>query len=256
MEKIDFIKDKEDIDKKVKRSLNSGSIVSIYTRCVVDYSGRSSTDLKEGDRCLLLKPDGVISVQSGEGLRPKNWQPPGGDFSFYYEDDTFVVECVRETDSCKEEVVKVYCLEHYGTVCYQYQDDEEIEMIGSEEDMHDRIMKEPDLVEEGFTALENEKSTEVGDIDIYGVDEYSNPVVIEVKRRKAELKHVDQLLRYTDYMKKNKDGFVRGILIAPEASEKTEDLLEKNDLELVKLDPLNVSNSKTSTEKTNLNDYN
>lgn len=255
MTKIDFIKDTKDLPNKLNKSLDVNSFVTVYTRCVVDYSGRTSTDLKEGDRCILLKPDGVISVQSGEGLRPKNWQPPGGDFNFYHENDTLVIECIRE-ESGKEEVVKVYCLEHYGTTIYNYQDDKEIEMIGSEDDMHDKIMEKPELIEKGFKALKNEKKTKVGDIDIYGKDNQDNVVVIEVKRRKAELKHVDQLSRYTEFIRNNVDEKARGILVAPEASDNTIKQLKENRLELVKLDPLEISDSvNNTTEKTRLNDY-
>jgi len=63
-----------------------------------------------------------------------------------------------------------------------------------------------------------------------------NLVVLELKRRKADLHAVSQLKRYVEALSKE-HGNVRGILVAPSLTSGAKKLLEKEGLEFRKVQP-------------------
>ncbi len=222
---------------KILNAHVAGNMVIMCCDCRISYSGRGvETYLGEQKRTIIIKPDNSLLVHSTEGVKPENWQSSGSDLKLRIEDGELVIRS-KKSNSKGELVVK--CSKIYKSIHYQPPENEEIKISGTEQDMHDAIMKNPELIEDNFTAIKNEKKIKTGSIDIYGKDSNDNHVIIEVKRRKARLKDVDQLYRYVETMRKNKEN-VRGILVAPEISESTMKSLKNKSFEYVKLNPEDV----------------
>jgi|GEM_PF-6684609 len=64
--------------------------------------------------------------------------------------------------------------------------------------MQEKIMKEPEVIEDGFRALEKERETDYGRIDTFGRDSERNHVILDSKRRRVGPDAVDQLQRHVD----------------------------------------------------------
>lgn len=90
----------------------------------------------------------------------------------------------------------------------------------TEHTIQEKILQDPDLVEEGFEPTKIENHTEYGRIDILGKDSDGNPVIVELKSHRAKLKHVEQLTRLVENNKQKLGENIRGILVAPSIGEK------------------------------------
>ncbi|WP_255198059.1 endonuclease NucS [Halorarius litoreus] len=220
----------------VTEAIEEAELVSVFGRCAVDYDGRASSTLGPGDRLLLLKPDGTALVHTDEGHQPVNWQPPGCAHEAFVEDGTLVVHSTRTTPA-EELFVRFDQVEQVAR--YVVADDSELSLSGTEEDLRQRILDDPELVERGFEPRATERETPAGAVDIYGVDEDGNTVVIELKRRRVGPDAVGQLRRYVDALRRelHEDATVRGILVAPSVTERARRLLAEQGLEFVALEP-------------------
>ncbi|AEH35453.1 endonuclease NucS [Halopiger xanaduensis] len=212
------------------------ALVTVFGRCTVDYEGRASSRLEAGDRHVMLKPDGAALVHTDEGQQPVNWQPPGCEHDVYQEDDRLVLESVRSTP---DERLRV----SFGTVlqvsAFSGTDENDLALVGTEEDLREHILAEPDLLEPGFTPLATERETPAGAVDIYGKDSAERTVVVELKRRRVGPDAVSQLRRYVDALERDlhADATVRGILVAPSVTDRADRLLVEHGLEFVSLEP-------------------
>ena len=213
------------------------SLVTVFGSCTVDYDGRASSYLEAGERLLVLKPDGTALVHTDEGHQPVNWQPPGCDHEVTLEDGYLHVESLRSTP---EERLRV-TFEHISQVStYAITDSSELSLSGTEADLKDRILEDPELLEPGFTPLATERETPAGAVDIYGEDREGRTVVVELKRRRVGPDAVGQLRRYVDALEHDlhADAAIRGILVAPSVTERAKRLLEHHGLEFVALEPV------------------
>ena len=121
--------------------------------------------------------------------------------------------------------------------------------------MQKAVLAKPELIEEGFKPILKEKVVNQGFVDVYGVDNQGRTLVIELKRRKAQVKDVVQLLRYVKDVKRKSSGkLVRGMLAAPSISKEASVMIQTNGLEFKALDPkicaevLTLTSSKKITE--------
>ncbi|NKE36000.1 endonuclease NucS [Natronococcus sp. JC468] len=212
------------------------AMITVFGRCTVDYDGRASSRLEEGDRHLMLKPDGAALVHTDEGQQPVNWQPPGCDRSVRCEDGALVIESVRSSPD-ERLVVRFELVVQVST--FAGSDPTEIAVVGTEEDLRRRILEEPGLLEEGFTPLATERDTPAGAIDVYGEDAAGRSVVVELKRRRVGPDAVSQLRRYVDALERDlhADASVRGVLVAPSVTDRADRLLARHGLEFVALEP-------------------
>lgn len=218
----------------IVNAITAEKMVIVCCSCDVEYDGRASGYLPTGNRTVMIKPDGNFLIIGSTKHKPRNWQPTGADTSVRIEENTLVLQSDRT--SPKEERLLAYCDEIYEIIIYDAGDDPDIALEGTEEDMHDRIMESPELIEDGFTAIEHEKPVDSGrSIDVYGKDSDECPVIVEVKRRRGQRKDVDQLRDYTDQFRA--DGDARGILVAPSVSDNVLNALSERGLEFVELHP-------------------
>ena len=214
-----------------KRAFRDGAVCTVEARCEVEYEGRTSGYLGEGDRLLVAKPDGTFLVHQPTGHKPVNWMPGGGTVEARESEGDAVLLARRTNPS---ERVETRLLDIYGVTRFDAEDGATYEESGTEAEMHEYIENNPEELEAGLRIVEHERETKYGFVDFYAVDADGTPVVVEVKRIQATLNHVDQLKRYvTLYAETNDD--VRGMLVAPSASERVRRTLRDNGLEFVEL---------------------
>ncbi|WP_135663660.1 endonuclease NucS [Halorhabdus rudnickae] len=221
---------------RVARAVDRGDMVTIFGRCRVEYDGRATSTLGPGDRLLVLKPDGTALVHTDEGHQPVNWQPPGSTHEVELANGNLRIESHR-TGPEEHLEVTFESIRHVTTV--DVTDPEELSLSGTEEDLRERVLADPGLIEPGFEALATERATPAGAIDIYGEDEAGRAVVVELKRRRVGPDAVGQLSRYVDALARDlhADREIRGILVAPSATDRARELLAQKGMEFVVLDP-------------------
>jgi len=61
----------------VKNGIAQRRMLLIVGSCTVDYVGRASSKLSQGERLLIIKPDGSTLIHRPRDYAPVNWQPPG-----------------------------------------------------------------------------------------------------------------------------------------------------------------------------------
>jgi len=220
----------------IEEALDSGLLVTAFGPCRVDYDGRAASTLGTGDRLLVLKPDGTALVHTDEGQKPVNWQPPGCAHEVSVEDGAVLVESHRETP---EERLRVAFDRVTHVAAFDPTDQTELSLDGTEQDLRERILDDPSLVESGFEPRATERETAAGAVDIYGEDEAGNAVVVELKRRRVGPDAVSQLNRYVDALGRelHAESTVRGILVAPSVTDRAEQLLDRRGLEFVSVSP-------------------
>ncbi|KAB1194784.1 DUF91 domain-containing protein [Haloferax sp. MBLA0076] len=211
-------------------------MITVFGRCTVDYDGRATSELGPGDRLVILKPDGSILVHTDEKRTPVNWQPPGCTHTASIRDGRLRL---RSSRSNPDERLDVHFERVDQCSAYGVNDRSDLELTGSEEDLRQHILANPSILESGFEPLETERQSDAGPIDIFGEDADGVPVVVELKRRRVGPSAASQLRRYVDALHREfgDDEPVRGILVAPSITDRAADLLDREGLEFVALDP-------------------
>jgi RecB family endonuclease NucS len=225
----------EDALDLLETGFERGGMLTLVGECEVDYEGRASSHLPPGERLVILKPDGTLLVHRDEQRKPVNWQPPGSTHSACVDGDRLIVESVR-TSPHEEIEITFETLAQASLL--ELDDTSGLALEGSEEDLRQRILENPDVLEKGFRAMMTERETSAGAVDIYGQDANGTPTIVELKRRRVGPDAVGQLNRYVEALERNRPGrSVRGILVAPSVTDRAEELLATEDLEFVPLTP-------------------
>jgi len=211
-------------------------LVTVFGHCTVAYEGRASSHLGPGDRLVVCKPDGTVLVHTDEGQQPVNWQPPGCSHEPRVVDGTFEIRSERSTPD-EELLVRFERLRQ--VTAYGVTDEEDLQLVGTEEDLRQRILDDPALLEDGFVPLSTERETPAGAVDIFGEDEQGRPVVVELKRRRVGPDAVGQLNRYVEALSRDlhADAEIRGLLVAPSVTDRARQLLAEEGLGFVSLTP-------------------
>ncbi|AEM39569.1 protein of unknown function DUF91 [Pyrolobus fumarii 1A] len=220
----------------LREAFSKRKLIVMFCRCSVVYEGRSATILGEGDRLVIVKPDGAVLVHRPRGYSPVNWQPDSQLLEAKLEGDVLLVRSLRAKprELLEIRVSRVDTL----IVAEEMVDNAEFQELIDEAEIRDTLARHPELIEPGLRIVTVEKRIEGrGYADIYGVDSQGRHVVIEVKRVTAGREAVEQLRRYVDaWRKENPQAPVRGILVAPSITEPAAKLLEEYGLEFRKLD--------------------
>jgi endonuclease len=212
-----------DSDGNVKKRM-----VTIVGHCKVDYSGRAKSFLDYGDRLVIVKPDGTVMVHGDSKREPLNWQPPGTKVS-YSDEDGLAIEAKR---SSPPEHMHIHFKDIHAISVFRLDDATEIDLVGEESDIKDRIEKDPSVIEPGLRIVRREVTTESGFIDMLCEDKDGKTVIVEVKRTSISPSAVYQLEAYLiDFRNKNPDAKVRGILCAPRISGMARVLMEEKGME-------------------------
>ncbi len=227
--------------KIIDAGLNAGKLIIVIGSCSVKYEGRAASKLSEGDRALIIKKDGTFLVHQSKGMAAINYQGPGAVILTALSDDGSMlsVSAVRKTKNSLPGNVREQIVVNFKNVqfaeAFELTDDKKLKVFGTEDELSSLLMQDLHLIEPGLMPIQQESPLPKGHIDILARDAKGNLVVIEVKRRQAELAAVSQLKRYVEEVAKRKNTTVRGIICAPSMSENALKMLEGYGLEFYKL---------------------
>ncbi|MBO0888709.1 endonuclease NucS [Candidatus Bathyarchaeota archaeon] len=204
-----------DLD-EARRELASGlearKMIVMAVSCSIAYSGRTGSDLGEGERLVVLKEDGCVLVHRRNNYQPVNWQPPGCVFQTRIENGLLMIKAVRPSP-LETLTLRVSRVDFLGS--FRLNDDAEFLLHSSEEEMQKAIIAEPSLIEPGLQIVDFEKKVPPGFVDVYGVDSNGNTVVIEIKKDSAGAAAVKQLAEYLKYIHAPAGRKLRPIIVAP-----------------------------------------
>ena len=229
------LKDAADI---IKQGISRHRTVVIAGKCIVDYDGRASSKLEEGERLVIFKPDGSALVHRPKDYSPVNWQPSGSIFSTKLEKDGLIIRVFRRKE--KESMV-ISFTELQMVSVMDLIDNGEFTLYASEKEMQEAILYKPALLESGFRPMTKEMAVDPGFIDIIGYDVNGTLTVVEIKRVKANKKAVEQLKKYMDVIDLDENRLVRAILVAPEITDNALELLLELGYEFKALTPQECS---------------
>ncbi|MFA9516819.1 endonuclease NucS [Halopenitus sp. H-Gu1] len=221
----------------LESAFDRGDLITVFGECRVDYEGRAASTLGMGRRLLVLKPDGSALVHTDEKRTPVNWQPPGSEHRAAVREGRLRVRSVR-TSPAETLTVRFAAVEQMSAM--DVTGGRDLKVHGSEADLRRRILEDPDLVEAGLEPVGIERDSAAGPMDILCVDADSNPVVLELKRRRVGPSAVSQLDRYVEALG-GESGIdpddVRGILVSPSLTERAAELLDERGFEHAAIDP-------------------
>ncbi len=197
--------------------------------CMVDYRGRARSFLDWGERIIMIKQDGNVLVHRPELREPVNWQPADSKTEFKIKKDKLILRAYHKNPP---EKMKITFRKIKFITTTKLKDKAKLSLSGMETDVVNKIMTDPDCVEEGLRICKREKQVKSGMIDLFAYDKDHTPVVIEVKRSLANISAVHQLRMYVKDIKKDvKEANVRGILCAPRIPDMVKNLLSDYNLE-------------------------
>ncbi len=233
-----------DAAKTVENARNAGKLVVLVGRCRVKYEGRAASKISEGDRLVVIKADGSFLVHQGAKMAAINYQGPGSAVKCEVNEENkeLIITSSRPVKNAAKNKPKINekIEVHFSGIAFAgafgLKDDEQIKVFGSERQLSDLLMEDLNLIEPGLRPLQKESALGKGIVDVFAEDAKGRLVIIEVKRRSAQLDAVSQLSRYVEEVRQRKGKEVRGILVAPSASESAAKMLEKAGLEFFKLD--------------------
>lgn len=225
--------DMERVLEIINEGLSKRAFITIMASCRVYYDGRATSRLGLGDRIILIKSDGSFIIHQDRNLEPVNWQPPKTKVTVNIHQGMVKVRGVRRnpSESLEAEILHAHMVSYFIG-----EDSESLQLAGYEADMGDLIFKDPEVIEKGFRPTSREYHTPQGFIDIMGKDLDGNITILELKSRKAGTNAVKQLRRYVDCFSDHKER-VRGILVAPSATDDALQLLEEQGMEFKVLEP-------------------
>ena len=214
----------EDYSMLLQDAIEKNKSIVFGCKCEIAYSGRAESFLPEGDRIVFIKEDNALLVHQPTGNAPVNYMKPGCSHSVALEDRHCILHTKHMT---AKEFMNIKMSKIYFFQAYKLQDGRALELKGTEKDMADMIMRQPNLIEEGFTTVNQEEQTKYGFVDILGYDKQGVLTVVECKRYTADLAAVTQLRRYVEKIKASKGiAKIRGIIAAPKMSSNAAKMLQ------------------------------
>jgi len=210
----------------------------VYGELTASYEGRARSELSElMPRLILSKPDGSFAIHEATKREPSLWNPPPSNLYVTVDRGVLVLRSVR---SSPREVVVAEIPVLRLVVAVRLGVTGDYRVFGTERDMVERILRDPNIVEPGLRIIEKEYETMVGHIDLLAQDSQGNIVVIELKRNQAGPDSVHQLRRYVDHLTRKGYSKVRGILVAPSISSLAYRYLRTYGLEYRRMSPLST----------------
>lgn len=254
IEKITILKHPplEEAKSVIEHSFLAKKSLVVAGSCTVLYDGRASSKLDLGERLLIVKNDGAILVHRSFGYVPVNWQPSGSILHVRMKLNKLQISAVRHNP---RETLKVIFDKIFMLSALILDDAADFSLYASEKDMHQAILLQPSLIEEGFKPISYEKKVLPGFIDVYGVDKNGKLVIIEVKRKIAGKKAVLQLSNYIKAVESKATRDIRGIIVAPNLGKGVQKILATLNLEFISLDPKKCANIIKKPENTKLENF-
>ena len=179
---------------------------------------------------IIFKDDGSVCVHGPKGFNPINYM--SGPTAMTEVDGLITIRRPETGETLLIEVEQVISDDAHGLV-----DTAVLEREGRELELHALLERSPHLIEEGLEILERERSTDVGPVDFLCRDTEGRIVLVEVKRVKAVVAAVEQVVRYREHIEKDAAyAGARAIVLAPEFAPQARKLAERRNVECIVLD--------------------
>ncbi|MCS7146461.1 MAG: endonuclease NucS [Nitrososphaerota archaeon] len=204
--------DAEEAIREIRSAIAARKTIAVVGEMEVFYEGRSASWLGSGERLLIIKQDRSVLVHRPFGYEPVNWQPAGSHIDTSIENGKLLIVSTRTSPP---EMLKISISRIIHLSTYSLKDEADFQIHAREEDMKQAIIAEPGLVEEGFRIVESERRVRGGFIDILGVDREGSLVVVEIKREKANVKDIEQLIIYSSQIEEEFGSKPRLLIVAP-----------------------------------------
>ena len=203
----------------------------IVARCAIGYTGRLITRLGSGDRVLLFKDDGSVVVHALRGAKPINYMP--GPTVVNEHEDVIDVRRLDSEESLLIVLEQVHSDDDYSAL----EDDAVLEREGRELEIHQLLALAPEVIEDGLVVVGRERATAVGPVDLVCRDSEGRLALVEVKRVRAVVAAVEQVVRYREQVLGDPGiSDVRALLVAPEFAPQARVLASQRDVECIVLD--------------------
>jgi len=243
--------DLEEAAEQLKKAVSAKEFIALICLCEADYAGRARSLLEKGERLLVVKEDTSFLIHRPSGLEPVNWQPPPNYVGVSVDRDhiALTVKRVRRPEKI---IVKIYGVKNI--FAGRLEDKGEFQMYLSEREISEILRKHPELVEEGFRVTSAEAREKTGVVDIVGVDANNRRTIVEIKKDRAGLEAVRQLLRYAGGL----GAGVRIVLLAPSVTGEAERTLRRNRMEFKRISMLELTKTlmrERSVEKRGITRY-
>jgi len=213
---------------EVVRGVEGRQLVVLVASCTVSYSGRTGSQLGEGERLILLKKDGCVLVHRARDSQPVNWQPSGCVIQTGLERGSLVVKAIRSSP-LESLTITINEVQFLGT--FDLQDEAEFLLHASEEEMQRAIVLQPDIVEPGLRIVDFEKKVAPGFVDVYALDISGNTVVIEIKKDPAGSGAIRQLAEYLKHLPPPPGKRLRPMIVAPGLAKGSQQILARMGIE-------------------------
>lgn len=228
----------------VEAAMERGRVVSLVGACDVEAIGGDR--LRPGKRHALLKPDGSVVVHGPDGTAPEVVLSGSGGLEANAVDGSLEVGVTGDGegdgDGRRLRFGRVYLLSSAAidaTPDGHETDDRSGTTTDAHETLRERLLSEPDRIEPGFRPLSTERATSAGPVDVFGRDAEGRAVVVEIKAGRAGPAAAGQLDRYVSALRRDlhAEAEVRGVLVAPSATDRTRRLLDERGFAFRALSP-------------------
>ncbi len=216
----------------ILKGIETRRLVVLVASCSVSYSGRTGSQLGEGERLVLVKRDGCVLVHRALDYKPINWQPSGCIIQASIDGDHLALKAVRP-NPLETLILTIDRVHFLGT--FSLRDEAEFYLHATEDDMQRAIILQPDIIEPGLTIIDFEKKVLPGFVDVYASDVEGNTVVIEIKRDSAGIPAVKQLAEYLKYLSPPPGRLLRPIIVAPGLAKGSQQLISRMGIEFKQL---------------------
>lgn len=235
----------------IEVATESGHVVALVGHCAISPDEREGDLDEPADRLALVKPDGSVVVHGDDGTAPLFEFAPDGGVAIAVVEGRVRIGPARGRTA---EWIEFERVDRLASFALGSEDAGEI--VGdpgderrrghpslADSDRHgslrERLLADPDLIEPGFRPLSTERETAAGPVDLYGRDAEGRAVVVEIKTNRAGPAVVGQLDRYVSALRRDlhADTEVRGVLVAPSATDRTQRLLSERGFAFRTLSP-------------------
>ena len=191
----------------------------LIANCNVQYDGRASSILENGDYLIIIKDDNSIQIQGQKLNKSLN----------YMNCKTIERYSNRIIAKSKKEQIIINLNNTISKTEFNLSDNRP-KLINTENDLVNKLAINLNLVtNEEIIKVTKEYRTKYGNIDLF-VETTSNNYIIEVKRHKININACKQIQKYLECIKGT------GILCAPKIIKSAQEYCDTHNLKYLKLE--------------------
>lgn len=166
----------------------------IQTNCAIEYEGRCHTFLDYAVRLVMIKEDGCVLIINDKGVKPLNYMMNVKNTQEILDENNNHILIVTG----RKETLRISMSEIIYDVYLPFTTDDDMKKTGTEDELQDHVFECLADYIPNATALCREFETGKGRVDVCGLSDDENHLLLIELKRKATRKDVYQVLRYAD----------------------------------------------------------